>query len=92
MKYDPSKIIYDQQVAINATKLFDSIKSLLTSNTNTGEVLKEITNLNPEETVVLDTINLVLGWLTFPKEGDNDLKIYRGTIDILSQHLAGVEY
>lgn len=91
MKYDPSKILYDQQAAIRATKLFDDVDSLSNTKMATREILARIREINPDTVIVLDTINLTLGWLTFPKGDDAKKVSYRAVVDLLCQYLAGVE-
>lgn len=96
MKYDPTKIMYDEQRMQTAVKFFDQVKSLYEASEpdiSRAKILAGIKEINPDNTTILDTIWSVCGWLLYPKDTDTpkDKVAFRVVIESLAWYLAGVE-
>ena len=92
MNYDASKLLTDTTSINNAEKLYKDVLSISNKDITTTNKIYEIKILNPDKTTSLDTISMLMGWLTFPNENESVVTKtkYREITELLCFYLSGV--
>ena len=88
MKYEPGKILYDEETRNNCLKFYEKIVSDRGKKT-IKESVQFVEEIGPDQHLILSTIDMLLGWLLVETDQSVDERVgYRHVVDVLTDYLA----